>query len=56
VTTADWFKLRPKQAVRPAYSVMDTSDYTAITGREPRPWQDALNEYFRSMQMAANHG
>ncbi len=30
---------------RPAYSVMDTSRYTALTGRTARAWQDALCEY-----------
>ncbi len=39
---------RPEPAgglARPAYSVMDTSRYTALTGRTARAWQDALRRY-----------
>jgi dTDP-4-dehydrorhamnose reductase len=32
-------------AVRPAYSALDTSRYTALTGAVPRPWQEALRDY-----------
>lgn len=50
VTTAEWFKLRPKQATRPSYSVMDTLRYTTATGRTLRPWQEALAEYVSAMR------
>ena len=50
VTTADWFKIRPKQARRPAYSVLDVSRYTDATGDTPRAWQEALSDYAALMR------
>jgi dTDP-4-dehydrorhamnose reductase len=35
----------PQEAKRPAYSVLDTSAYTDISGEKPRPWTKALREY-----------
>jgi dTDP-4-dehydrorhamnose reductase len=35
----------PTAAVRPAYSVLDLTRFTQVTGATPRPWQDALTEY-----------
>jgi dTDP-4-dehydrorhamnose reductase len=35
----------PVKAVRPPYSVLDTSDLTRATGKKPRPWREALGEY-----------
>ena len=32
-------------AARPAYSALDTSLYTLLTGTAPRPWKDALRAY-----------
>ncbi|MEW6364448.1 MAG: dTDP-4-dehydrorhamnose reductase [Acidobacteriota bacterium] len=32
-------------AVRPAYSTLDCARYRALTGRRPRPWQAALQDY-----------
>ena len=45
ISTAQWLAMRPKQAVRPAYSVLDLSAYTALMGKELRPWHDALRDY-----------
>ena len=35
----------PQKAVRPAYSVLNTSAFTALTGVAPRPWPQALRDY-----------
>ncbi len=35
----------PQKAVRPAYSVLDTSRFTQVTGIIPRPWPQALADY-----------
>ncbi len=36
--------LRP--AKRPSYSVLSTEKFTQITGKQPRPWKEAMGEYF----------
>jgi len=45
ITTADWFAMKPDSAIRPAYSVLDTSSLTSASGYTFRPWQEALAEY-----------
>jgi dTDP-4-dehydrorhamnose reductase len=45
-TSAEWLKLRPKQAHRPAYSVLDGSALEKTIGRPMRPWREGLR-YFR---------
>lgn len=35
----------PQRALRPAYSVLSTSKFTAATSITPRPWVQALREY-----------
>lgn len=35
----------PTKAVRPAFSVLDTSVLTRVTGITPRPWNEALQDY-----------
>jgi dTDP-4-dehydrorhamnose reductase len=45
ISTAQWLEIRPKQAIRPAYSVLDTGAYSALTGKQMRPWLDALRDY-----------
>ena len=34
-----------RPAKRPTYSVLDTGEYTSITGHHPRPWRQALADY-----------
>lgn len=41
ITSKDW----PQKATRPAYSVLDTSRFTDVTGIVPRPWPQALRDY-----------
>lgn len=43
--TSDAF---PRPAKRPAYSVLSTARYEAITGRAPRSWKEGLAEYLAS--------
>ncbi|MFK4763261.1 dTDP-4-dehydrorhamnose reductase [Desulfobaculum sp. SPO524] len=38
----------PQKATRPAFSVLDTSRFTAATGITPRPWVHAVQEYVYS--------
>jgi dTDP-4-dehydrorhamnose reductase len=46
IPTAQWVAMRPRQAVRPAYSVLDTGAFAALVGRQMRPWHDALRDYW----------
>jgi len=48
-TSAEWKKLRPNSATRPAYSVLDASKYTQTTGNTMRHWREALADYHRSL-------
>ncbi|MCH5276895.1 MAG: dTDP-4-dehydrorhamnose reductase [Desulfovibrionaceae bacterium] len=41
ITSGQW----PQKARRPAYSVLDTSRLTQLTGIRPRPWPQALRDY-----------
>ena len=40
----------PQKACRPAYSVLDLSEFTAATGIAPRPWLQALREFLFSRE------
>jgi dTDP-4-dehydrorhamnose reductase len=51
-TSAEWFKIRPDSAVRPAYSVLDVEPLSRALGRPVRPWRDALREYRRQVDEA----
>lgn len=44
-TSAEWKKLRPTSAIRPAYSVLDVTPFERLTGRPMRPWREALHAY-----------
>jgi dTDP-4-dehydrorhamnose reductase len=45
ISTSEWFKIRPKQARRPAFSVLNTVRYSATTGKSLRNWREALRNY-----------
>jgi len=42
ISDADW---NADVATRPIFSALDTSRFTEVTGVEPRPWRDTLDEY-----------
>lgn len=44
-TSAEWKKLRPTSATRPAYSVLDVTPFEQLVGRPMRPWREALHAY-----------
>ena len=44
-TSAEWKRLRPASATRPAYSVLDVEPFARLTGRPMRPWREALHAY-----------
>lgn len=35
----------PTPARRPSYSVLSTARYSEITGKQPRPWKEAMGDY-----------
>lgn len=45
ISTSDWIAARPKQAPRPAYSVMDVEPFARAVGRPMRPWRQALHDF-----------
>ena len=45
ITTAEWLLIRPKQACRPAYSVLDVSAVAQKLGRPMRHWREALRAF-----------
>jgi dTDP-4-dehydrorhamnose reductase len=45
MTSAEWKQMRPNSATRPAYSVLDCSDYEHVTGTKMPDWRDALHRY-----------
>lgn len=45
ISTADWVAMRPKQAHRPSYSVMDIEPFACAVGRPMRPWREALRDF-----------
>jgi dTDP-4-dehydrorhamnose reductase len=48
VTTAEY----PLAAARPAYCVLATEKIAATLGITPRPWQDALDDFFSARTAA----
>jgi dTDP-4-dehydrorhamnose reductase len=53
-TSAEWKRQRPNSAIRPAYSVLDTSKYMQITGKQTRDWRQALAAYHHALDAEAN--
>ncbi|MFA6033456.1 MAG: dTDP-4-dehydrorhamnose reductase [Myxococcota bacterium] len=53
VTTGEYLASRVTTGVvtakRPAYSVLDTSQYARMTGAPPRPWQIPFETYLRAL-------
>jgi dTDP-4-dehydrorhamnose reductase len=45
ITTAELGRPAP----RPAYSVLDTAKFTALTGQQPRPWPQGLHAYLEEL-------
>lgn len=45
ISTEGWRTRRPGQAIRPAYSVLDTGKLSAAIGRPMRPWREALRAF-----------
>lgn len=41
ITSKEW----PQKVVRPNYSVLDTEKLSALLGKKPRPWPQALRDY-----------
>jgi dTDP-4-dehydrorhamnose reductase len=42
ISTEGWRAKRPGQAIRPAYSVLDSAKLSHALGRKMRPWREAL--------------
>ncbi len=51
-TTAEYLKARPKQAIRPMYSVLDCSTLHQAIGRPMRPWPLALADFVQAVTTA----
>ncbi len=49
-TSAEWKKLKPDSAIRPAYSVLDLSDYESFTRQQMPQWREALHRYRLALQ------
>ncbi len=41
-------QLQGRPATRPAFSALDTGKFTELTGVLPRPWEEALADYFHA--------
>jgi dTDP-4-dehydrorhamnose reductase len=54
ISTADWVKARPKQAIRPAYSVLDVEPFARAAGHPMRPWREGLRDFHRAAQAAGS--
>jgi dTDP-4-dehydrorhamnose reductase len=50
ISTAQWIAMRPKQAIRPSYSVLDPEPFAKFTGRRMRDWRETLVDYRTDVQ------
>jgi dTDP-4-dehydrorhamnose reductase len=50
ISSAQWARIRPGSAARPAYSVLDISALTQQIGRPMRPWREAVGDFHRAVQ------
>lgn len=53
-TSAEWFKIRPSSAHRPAYSVLDVAPLEQRIGRPMPHWRDALRRYREQVEDSAS--
>jgi dTDP-4-dehydrorhamnose reductase len=53
-TSAEWFKIRPNSAHRPAYSVLDVGPLEQKIGRPMPDWRDALRRYREQVDAAGS--
>ncbi|GHU98647.1 sugar nucleotide-binding protein [Candidatus Desulfovibrio trichonymphae] len=47
---------RPQKAKRPGYSVLDTPKLSALLGKKPRPWPQALRDFLCSGRRLDTNG
>jgi dTDP-4-dehydrorhamnose reductase len=52
-TAAEYKRLRPESANRPAYSVLDNSAYERLAGKPMRQWREGLRDYRSAVEDAA---
>jgi dTDP-4-dehydrorhamnose reductase len=45
----------PYPATRPRYSVLSKEKYLRITGKPPRPWQEAVDEFLETLKGTGGH-
>lgn len=45
ITAAEWAKIKPDAAPRPAFSVLECSATEAAIGRPMRPWRESIADY-----------
>jgi dTDP-4-dehydrorhamnose reductase len=54
ISTEQWRAKRPGQAIRPAYSVLDTTSVAKKLGRPMRPWREALATFAEHVREAGS--
>jgi dTDP-4-dehydrorhamnose reductase len=50
ISSADWARVRPGSAARPAYSVLDIKPVAQQIGRPMRHWREAVGDFHRAVQ------